>query len=152
VRPVRSAFAFALVAALPLIASAQAAPTASPPARPRPAQLAPDSLERARTYTAWLYTNQTDSLFAHMDSASRAETRTPQGLEAVVERLASRAGTEESLISERWVLRNGLRQYWRTAKFSLIGEPFLVRLVLVAPGTFSGVGLGLASQAPPIDP
>jgi hypothetical protein len=87
-----------------------------------------------------------------MDSASRAETKTAKALEPIVERLASRAGTEEALISERWVLRNGLRQYWRTAKFSMIGEPFLLRLVLVAPGTFSGVGLGLASQAPPIDP
>ena len=151
-RPIHTLLALALIAALPLAASAQANPATPAAPRPKPAQLAPDSLERARQYTAWLYGNQTDSLFAHMDSAGRADTRSPQALEQVVARLASRAGTEEALISERWVVRNGQRQYWRTARFSLVPEPFLVRLVLVAPSTFSGVGLGLASQAPPIDP
>jgi hypothetical protein len=150
--PVRSTLALVLMVVLPLAASAQAAPVVPGETRPKPAQLAPDSLERARQYVAWLYGNQTDSLFAHMDSVSQRDTRNAQGLEPIVARLASRAGTEEALISERWVLRNGLRQYWRTARFSLVPEPFLVRLVLIAPGTFSGVGLGPASQAPPIDP
>jgi len=63
-----------------------------------------------------------------------------------------RAGTEEQLISERWVTRLGKRQYWRTAKFSGMTEPFLVRWVVVAPGKIGGLGLGPASSAPPIDP
>lgn len=63
-----------------------------------------------------------------------------------------RAGSEEQLLGERWVTRNSRRQYWRTAKFSAVSEPFLVRWVLDALGTIGGIGLGLASQAPPIDP
>ena len=136
--------------ALPPSASAQAAPSAA--TRPRPAQLLPDSLERARKFTAWLYTNQTDSLFAYMDSASQHDLKVPKAYEETVAELAMLAGVEEQLIGERWVTRNGKRQYWRTAKFSGIGEPFLVRWVIVAPGIIGGLGLGPASQAPPIDP
>jgi hypothetical protein len=50
------------------------------------------------------------------------------------------------------VTRNGRRQYWRKAKFSGIAEPFLLRWVIVAPGTIGGLGTGPASQAPPVDP
>jgi hypothetical protein len=140
------------IAALPVSAAAQATPVAAPAARPKPKQLPPDSLDRARKFTAWLYTNQTDSLFAYMDSASQRELKTPKALEGMVAQLATQAGAEEQLLEERWVTRNGNRQYWRKAKFSGMAEPFLVRWVLVAPGTIGGLGLGLASQAPPIDP
>ena len=151
-RRTRSAVVLALVLALPALASAQAAPAAAPAARPKPAQLAPDSLERAHRFTIWLYTNQTDSLFAYMDTASQRELKVHKALEETVAELATRAGAEEQLLEERWVTRNGKRQYWRKARFSGIAEPFLVRWVLVAPGTIGGLGLGLASQAPPIDP
>jgi hypothetical protein len=140
---------FAMGVPAPVLA--QAAP-AAPASRPKPAQLAPDSLERARKFTLWLYTNQTDSLFAYMDSASQKELKVPKAFEETVAELATRAGSEEQLLEERWVTRNGRRQYWRTAKFSGVAEPFLVRWVLIAPGTIGGLGLGLASQAPPIDP
>ena len=142
-----------LVLALAAPATAQA--TSAAPAgmaRPKPSQLPTDSLERARRFTAWLYTNQTDSLFANLDSAGRAEMKTPKTLEGSVAQLAARAGSEEQLIEERWVTRNGHRQYWRKAKFSGMSEPFLVRWVVLPSGHIGGLGLGLASQAPPIDP
>ena len=140
------------IALLPASAAAQASPAAAPAVRPRPKQLPADSLERARKFTAWLYTNQTDSLFANMDSAGQKDLKVPKALEETVAQLATRAGSEVELLEERWVTRNGRRQYWRTAKFSGIAEPFLVRWVLDAPGTIGGLGMGLASQAPPIDP
>ncbi len=136
---------------VPAGASAQAAP-AAPAARPKPAQLAADSLEMARKFTTWLYTSQTDSLVAYMDSASKADPNTPKMVEQSVARLAMNAGSEQQLLEERWVTRNGLRQYWRKAKFSNVDEPFLVRWVILAPRTIGGLGLGLASQAPPVDP
>ena len=140
------------LAALPASLAAQAAPAAAPATRPKPAQLLPDSLERAHKFTAWLYTNQTDSLFAYMDSASQRDAKSPKALEGMVADLATQAGSEEQLLEERWVTRNGRRQYWRKAKFTGVAEPFLLRWVIVAPGTIGGLGLGLASQAPPIDP
>ncbi|HET9012266.1 MAG TPA: hypothetical protein VFN38_10665 [Gemmatimonadaceae bacterium] len=135
-------------------ARAQTAPAAAPTAadRPRLAQLPADSLERARRFTTWLYTNQTDSLFANMDTTGQRDMKGPQGWEETVAALAMRAGSEEQLIAERWVTRLGKRQYWRTAKFSGMPDPFLVRWVIVAPGVIAGLGLGPASQAPPVDP
>jgi hypothetical protein len=150
-RRVTCVLAAALAFGLSARSSGQGTP-ATPAPRPRPPQLAPDSLERARKFTLWLYTNQTDSLFAYMDSASQKDLKVPKGVEEMVANLATRAGSEEQLLEERWVTRNGRRQYWRKAKFSGVAEPFLVRWVLDAPGTIGGLGLGLASQAPPIDP
>ncbi len=151
-RPSGFVFLLAGAVALPLVARGQSVPAAAPTARPALAQLPSDSLERARKFTTWLYTNQTDSLFAYMDSAGQQDMKGPKGWEETVAELAMRAGTEEQLIAERWVTRLGKRQYWRTAKFSGMAEPFLVRWVIVAPGKIGGLGLGPASSAPPIDP
>src|SRR3954463_425301 len=85
-----------------LSVSSLAQTTAAPSVHPKPRQLAPDSLERARKFTGWLYTNQTDSLFAYMDSASQKDMKTPKALEQMVAELATRAGSEEQLIEERW--------------------------------------------------
>jgi hypothetical protein len=142
-----------VLAAVPFAtASAQTAQSGAPAARPRPAQLPTDSLERARKYTLWLYTNQSDSLFSALDSASRADAGSAKGVESWVANLATFAGTEESLVGERWVTRNGRRQYWRTAKFSGYGEPVQIRWVLNAKGEIGGLGMNPASSAPPIDP
>ena len=141
----RLALALAAAVALPASAVAQATPAAASASRVKPAPLLPDSLERARKFTAWLYTNQTDSLFAYWDSTGQKDLKVPRALEETVAELATRAGSEEQLIEERWVTRNGKRQYWRTAKFNGIAEPFLVRWAIVAPGTIVGLGLGPAS-------
>jgi hypothetical protein len=148
----RSALLFALAAAPFAAAAAQTTQSGTPAARPRPAQLPTDSLERARRYTLWLYTNQSDSLFAALDSASRADAGSARGVENWVAGLATFAGSEDSLVSERWVTRNGRRQYWRTAKFSGYPEPVQVRWVLTAKGEIGGLGMNPASSAPPIDP
>lgn len=139
----------ALTAAPLSASSAQGAPSA---ARPRPAQLPADSLDRARKYTLWLYSNQSDSLYAALDSASRHDLGSAKAVEGWVASLATFAGTEDSLVSERWVTRNGRRQYWRTAKFSGFPEPVQVRWVLTTKGEISGLGINPASSAPPVDP
>jgi hypothetical protein len=148
----QSALVIALAAAPFATASAQAAQSGAPAARPRPAQLPADSLERARKYTLWLYTNQSDSLFTALDSASRADAGSAKGVENWVAGLATFAGSEESLVSERWVTRNGRRQYWRTAKFTGYPEPVQVRWVFTSKGEIGGLGMNPASSAPPIDP
>jgi hypothetical protein len=146
----RPAFLLALVAMPLAVARAQSTP--APAGRPKPAQLPSDSLERARRYTLWLYTNQADSLFRSLDSSSRADAQSPKGVEAWVAGLAAFAGTEDKLVAERWVTRNGRRQYWRTAKFSGYADPIMVRWVITDKGEIGGLGMNPASQAPPIDP
>ena len=112
----------------------------------------PDSLALARQYTAWLYTGQVDSLFAHHPVDDQRDSTLRRRITASVEQLALRAGTETSVIEEKFVKRNGRTQYWRTAKFSDFAEPLLIRWVMNPDGTIGGIGMGPKSQAPPIDP
>jgi hypothetical protein len=62
--------------------------------------------------------------------------------------IASRAGSEVSVIEEKFITRNGARQYWRTAKMDILPEAFLLRWVISPEGRIAGVGMGPASQAP----
>jgi hypothetical protein len=127
---------------LPVLALLQAAPA---PQRP-------DSLALARQYTVWFYTGEVDSLIAHHPADSQRDTTLRRGITARMEQVALRAGTETAVIEEKFVKRNGATQYWRTAKFSDMSEPFLLRWVINPDGTIGGMGLGPRSQAPPIDP
>ena len=139
-----------LAATVPNAVSAQVASpiqTAS-----KPAQLPADSMEIARKYTQWFYSNNADSLLAHSDAATRARQGARAQYESLIADLASRAGTEKLVIEEKFITRNGARQYWRTAMFSDFAQPLLLRWVINVRGELAGVGLGPASQAPPIDP
>ena len=100
------AFLLALFAALPVAVSAQAAPV--PAARPKPAQLPADSMQLARKYAIWLYTASADSLMAHMDSASKAQPDVLKMIENGSAQLAASAGTEEKVLEEKFITRNGI--------------------------------------------
>ncbi len=140
----------ALAISAPVTASAQAAPAVTTAAKP--AQLPADSMTIARKYTQWFYTSQIDSLVAHLDSVNRAKPGIKQQYESLTADLAVRGGTEKLLMDEKFITRNGARQYWRTAMFSIFSEPLLLRWVISAKGEILGIGMGPASQAPPIDP
>lgn len=121
-------------------------------ASPSPAPQKPDSLALARQYTVWFYTGQLDSLIAHHPVSAQRDTTLRRRLNAQMEMLTMRAGTETAVIEEKFVKRNGATQYWRTAKFTDMGEPILLRWVITPDGKIGGLGLGPLSQAPPIDP
>ena len=123
----------------------------APPAPPAPSPQRPDSLTLARRYTAWFYTGQFDSLVAHHPAEVR-DTTLRQRLSQRLEEMTLRAGSETAVIEEKFVMRNGQPQYWRTARFSEFPEPLLVRWVINDKGEITGMGLGPLSQAPPIDP
>lgn len=111
----------------------------------------PDSLALARQFTVWFYTGQLDSLMAHHPAEARDSTLR-QRLAQRFEELTLRAGTETAVIEEKFVMRNGRPQYWRTARFSEFPEPLLIRWVINEKGEIAGMGMGPLSQAPPIDP
>ncbi|MDH3497817.1 MAG: hypothetical protein OER21_13735 [Gemmatimonadota bacterium] len=125
---------------------------ASAPPAAAQAPVPVDSLALARQYTGWLYAGQADSLLAHLSDQSkggefgRLDFWTRHG-----DMIAERAGMEFEVLDESWKLRNGRWQYWRTARFSSMDEPLLVRWVLDATGHIDGLGLGPLSQAPPTD-
>ena len=112
----------------------------------------PDSLALARRFTAWFYTGQFDSLMAHHPVEARRDSAVRRRLQQDLDDLSARAGTETAVIEEKFVLRNGRPQYWRTARFSDFAEPLLIRWVINGNGEIVGMGLGPLSQAPPIDP
>ncbi len=144
----RSFIAIALLA-LPAASMAQA-PAA---ARPKPAQLPSDSMEIGRKYAGWILTSLSDSVIAHMDSASRANAAATRAeLDQFAMQVAARAGTEVKVLEEKYITRNGMRQYWRTAEFSNFTEPLVLRLIITSKGEIAGRGFGPKSQTPPIDP
>ena len=123
---------------LPATASAQAA-------------LPADSLERARTAAKLFYAASVDSLIAMMTPETLGQVGGKAGLTEGISMVALRAGAEVSVVEERWNMRNGARQYWRTSKMSEFPDDFLLRIVLNAEGKIIGIGMGPAASAPPIE-
>ena len=66
--------------------------------------------------------------------------------------LTARAGLETEVLEEKFVKRNGNTQYWRTSNYTVFDEPVLFRWAFNKQGQIVGMGLGPASDAPPIDP
>jgi hypothetical protein len=149
----RSGTGTALVALAVLLGAspAMAQGTGAPPTGPTMASTASDSLAIARKYTAWFFTGQVDSLWAHQ-SAEGKKSNTPAELLQTLMNLTAQVGVEDSIIEERFVKRLGKTQYWRTSQFSGGGEAFMVRMVLTPQGEFAGFGFNTKSQAPAVDP
>lgn len=114
-------------------------------------KLPADSMELGRKFSVWFYTGQADSLHAYMTAEGQADM-TVDDIERQMLQVATRAGNEVSMIEEKFITRNGARQYWRTSKMDVMPEPFLLRWVITPEGKIGGAGMGPASQAPPIDP
>lgn len=127
-----------------------AAPAAATVATPPPSPT--DAMMRAgRQFAVWILNNQIDSVVARMapgDNVEEARTH----LTRLVQDIAMRAGSEVKVVEERMIKRNGRDQYWRTAEFERAPEAVLLRIVVTPQGQYAGVGIGLASNPPPIDP
>ena len=143
-------FAF-ITAAASAQGSSSPAPAARP-AAPPPAALPADSFDLARKYTKWFYEQRVDSLVAHHPAEARKDPALATRLLDSYKGLSEHAGKELWVTDERFITRNGQRQYWRTATFSGFDEPVLVRWVMNSKGEITGLGLGPKSDAPPIDP
>lgn len=130
-----------------LIAAAITMPTIAAAQQALPA----DSLERVRTAARFFYAGEADSLIARMTPATLEAIGGKAGLLEGLANVGVRAGEELSVVEERWNLRNGMRQYWRTSKMSILPEDFLLRINLDAEGRIIGIGMGPARNAPPIE-
>ncbi len=145
------------IVALPTAASAQsAAATASSPATvatPAPTvhPRVGNETELGRKYTAWFFAAQYDSLWAHMSQGMRDDLGEPAAMAEPREQLAGHAGEEQEVLIEMVMMRNGLPQYWRTGRYSMMEEPVMLRWVIVD-GEIGGLGMNPASKAPPTDP
>jgi hypothetical protein len=110
-----------------------------------------NEIELGRKFTQWFYTAQFDSLWAHMGEDTRKELGQASAMGEWLDQMSSRAGEETKVLEETVVMRKGSPQYWRTAEFTMMAEPLMLRWVIVN-GEINGVGMNPANQAPPIDP
>jgi len=144
------------IAVSALIASASRLPAQSAgsgAAKAGATRLPADSLERARRYSNWVFIARKDSLFASLDSTVMAQLGGSADIfDELTADIAIRAGVEDHVIEERWVNRLGRRQYWRTSKFTIASEPFMLRIVMLPNGRIAGIGFNALSAAPPTDP
>ena len=138
----------ASAAALIIIIASSAAAQASPPKPPPPTT---DLVVAGRKLANWILANQLDSVVANLAPGSNADTSRME-LSRLVGEIAIHGGNQVKVTDEKVVRRNGRYQYWRTAEFETAPSAVLFRIVLTPDGKYGGVGLGLANNAPPVDP
>lgn len=110
-----------------------------------------DSLEIVRRAARYFYAVQADSLMAMMTPALVADLGGREGISQGLTQVLMRAGSETQVVDERWNMRNGARQYWRTSRMSDFPEDFLFRVAIDPDGRIFGLGMGPAAAAPPIE-
>lgn len=110
-----------------------------------------DSLTRARAYTRWFVNGETDSLWAVVVPGGSGPLSTRDALAGAQADFGARAGEVGKVLEERFVWRQGMRQFWTTMNASSAPEPVVVRWVLRPDGRIQGIGLSLASSVPATD-
>jgi Flp pilus assembly protein CpaB len=148
----------AILAALAIGAVSAGAQSASPPVAPSaeatpamPPAPTTDLVVAGRKLASWILANQLDSVTVNLAPNSNADT-TRMELTRLVEEIAIHGGNELKVTEEKVVRRNGRYQYWRSADFERAPSPVLLRIVLTPDGKYGGIGIGLANNAPAIDP
>ena len=137
----------AVATALVLITTSATAQS-SPPMPPPPTT---DLVVAGRTLANWILANQLDSVALHLAPGSNADTVRME-LTRLVGEIAIHGGNQLKVTEEKVVRRNGRYQYWRTADFENAPSAVLLRIVLTPDGKYGGIGIGLANNAPPVDP
>ena len=114
------------------------------------AQASADSasgLLQARQFTEWFYTGQKDSVWAHLDDASRQEVGTPADLARQLDQATRQVGSEMDVVEENLRVADGKTIYNRLAKFSRSDEPIVLQWVFTRGGQITSFGLSPESPA-----
>jgi hypothetical protein len=114
-------------------------------------RLPDDSLAIGRRYATWFLTSQIDSLTANMSAGTLTALGGRDGLTQRMAEIAARAGQVTGVVEERFVWRNGQRQYWRVVNTTGVSEPVAIRIVISPKGEMIGFGANPLSSVPPID-
>ena len=138
-----------LAVATALVCTTTTAIAESPP--PMPPAPTTDIVVAGRKLATWILANQLDSVAMHLAPGSNADTVRME-LTRLVGEIAIHGGNELKVTDEKVVRRNGRYQYWRTADFETAPSAVLLRIVLTPDGKYGGIGIGLADNAPPVDP
>jgi hypothetical protein len=113
--------------------------------------LPPDSMELGRKYIEWWFGAEVDSLRSVMTEEMQERWSEELTLERM-DMVAEQIGFPTKVVEEKYMMRNGMPQYWYTAEFDTAPEAFMVRWVITPEGKIDGIGLNPASMAPETDP
>jgi hypothetical protein len=127
----------ALAAAAPLAAQA-------PP-------LSADSVEQGRALTRWFTQGKVDSLWSVVIPAQGGMLSSKENLAAGMAQFSERAGRVVAVLEERFIWRNGQRQFRSDLQVEGLPEPLVLRWVLRPDRRVGGMGINPASAAPPAD-
>ena len=95
--------------------------------------LPPDSMEIGRQYADWFLVMEVDSLHAHMTEEMQGR-RSPDEMFDMMTQMFTQVGEPGDMLSERYVMRNGMPQYWYTTEFASAPEPVQIRFVITPDG------------------
>lgn len=152
-RHLRYLATLATLAATPLVAQTTATSPSPAPATVTPPKLDYDSLAFGRQLNNWFYSSEVDSLWAHTSPGFQQQIGTKDQWMQMIATFTERAGMEIEPVEDRWVKRNGKRQYWHIFRASeFTAEPVMLRWVLEPGKMVGGLGMNPLSQAPPVDP
>jgi hypothetical protein len=96
-------------------------------------------------------TGSTDSLWAVVVPGGTGPLASREALAGAQADFGVQAGMVGAATEERFVWRQGMRQFWSTMSASNAPEAVVVRWVLRPDGRVQGIGLSLASSVPPVD-
>jgi hypothetical protein len=110
-----------------------------------------DSMELGAKYINYIMDYDAGDLFEAFSDEMKEQF---ESVGTTLDRMAGlfeQIGSQESVISQRYWMRNGKPQFWHTAKFSSMDEPIVIRIVIEPNGIISGIGFNPESQNPPVD-
>lgn len=115
------------------------------------APLPTDSLERGRAWARNFRAMRGDSLFANIPPGAPPPLSSAKELQGMIDEFFGVAGQPLDVIEERFVWRNGARQFWSTFNAANAPEPVIVRFNMRVDGKIGGMGISRASAPPPTD-
>lgn len=132
----------ALILTSPL--AAQVTPSTAVPAEVK-------QLALGHQLTEWFLASRMDSIVARMPDDVKERSGGVASLQNARAQLAMRGGEEAKLLEEKMTRRKGLAQYWRSAMYTELQEPIVVRWLFSEESQVVGFGLGPLSQTPAPD-
>lgn len=137
--------------ALVLLATpAHAQDEATEPAEPL-AEMPADSMAIGNQYAEWFLDYDAESLREKFSDELKERLGSVGDMIDQMGQFFDQIGMQETVVSQRYCMRNGQRQFWHTAKFSDMDENVVIRFVIEPDGTITGIGINPESQNPPVD-
>ena len=133
-----------LTLAAPLAAQNPAPATPASPA-------AEQQLALGRQLSQWFLVGRMDSIVARMPADVKEKSGGAAGLQESFAQLSVRGGEESKLLEEKMTRRRGLAQYWRSAIYTNLEEPIVLRWLFDDSLHVVGMGLGPLSRTPAPD-